>query len=443
MNHLPLYLFGCGASQFGQLGGIFPTNIPKPARVSWVTEQIQRGGVFGGGPNAGLKSVAAGGMHTLFVDENGTVWSCGSNDDAALGYKTPPGFEGDIVETPQPVESLRRDGFRVVKVVAGSTVSAALSDQGELRIWGTFKASEGPLGFSRGTDHQFSPITLRLPTRRTRTTTNHNNAESFTSISAGSNHIVTVTTHGNVYTWGVGELGELGRKVPSRLKIHGTVPGRVVFGRRSQAVTIGTGAHHSFIVDSEGDVWGFGLNNNGQLGIGHKNSPSEPCVFTPTRIEALSEQRLGGATVVEISGGEAHTLFRVSDGRVFGCGLGDVGQLGISDLPHPEYQEYGMVVPVPVEIPLPDSHVNDPVVRISASSRGSWVVTADGALYAWGEGNSSELGYGLSKREASSEEERISIIERTPKVIVRREGGWKAEEVACGGQHSVCLVRRR
>ena len=42
---------------------------PKPNR--WIESKIQEG-VFGG-EGAGLEAVAAGGLHTLFIDENGVV----------------------------------------------------------------------------------------------------------------------------------------------------------------------------------------------------------------------------------------------------------------------------------------------------------------------------------------------------------------------------------
>ncbi|KAK1225983.1 hypothetical protein PQX77_000684 [Marasmius sp. AFHP31] len=426
----PLFLFGCGASQYGQLGGIFPTEIPKPARVAWVTQEMSKG-TFGG-TDAGIESVAAGGFHTLFVDEMGTVWSCGSNDDAALGYKTPEGFDQDVVETPQVVEALRKDGFRAVKISAGSTVSAAISDEGELRVWGTFKAAEGKLGFAPGTEYQHEPITLRPPSLRS------NSPEKFVSVAVGAHHIITLTTHGNVYTWGVGELGQLGRKVPDRRKIHGTIPERVVLSARTgarkagsrsrKAVAVGAGSQHSFAVDDQGDVWAFGLNNNGQLGIGATNTRDDAAVLSPTKVANLSKDELDGATVVQISGGEAHTLFLTSDGRVFACGQHDIGQIGLPE-DDPLFIVHPGSIPFPVQVPVPDS--DDPVVRISTSTRGNWAVTADGALYAWGEANTSELGVPDD-----------STI-RTPQVVVRRDGGWRAEEVACGGQHSVCLLRRR
>jgi len=53
-----------GESQLGELH--------KPARNKWV-EQGMAEGRFGPAEGAGLESIAAGGLYSLFVDENGTV----------------------------------------------------------------------------------------------------------------------------------------------------------------------------------------------------------------------------------------------------------------------------------------------------------------------------------------------------------------------------------
>jgi regulator of chromosome condensation len=73
----PLQLFGWGMNDFGQLG-LGPVDNPgamftKPKRNTWIEQRIEQGGVFGEGEGAGLEAIAAGGMHTLFIDERGTV----------------------------------------------------------------------------------------------------------------------------------------------------------------------------------------------------------------------------------------------------------------------------------------------------------------------------------------------------------------------------------
>jgi regulator of chromosome condensation len=68
-----LQLFAWGAGNFGQLG-MGPDilgELDKPKKNAWIEHQIQAG-TFGG-VDAGLESVAGGGLHSLFIDENGTV----------------------------------------------------------------------------------------------------------------------------------------------------------------------------------------------------------------------------------------------------------------------------------------------------------------------------------------------------------------------------------
>lgn len=72
-------LFVWGTGNFGQFG-MGPDRLAefeKPQRNMWVEEKIKEG-VFGE-PEAGLESVAAGGMYTLFIDEKGTVCSVGTS----------------------------------------------------------------------------------------------------------------------------------------------------------------------------------------------------------------------------------------------------------------------------------------------------------------------------------------------------------------------------
>lgn len=256
--------------------------------------------------------------------------------------------------------------------------------------------------------------------------------EKVVSVASGNNHLVVLTTHGNVFTWGAGEQGQLGRKVLERRKIHGTTPEKVVLGTRSRkAVIVGAGNYHSFAVDDHGDVWGWGLNTLGQTGTGVTNSDSE--VQLPKKVIGLSKEELGGEeTVAEIVGGEHHTLFLTSAGRVFACGRSGSGQLGLAD-DHEAFQDrkFEDFVAEPQHVAFPES--DDPVRHIAAGTHSNMAVTEGGALYSWGEGSQSELGLGQDADSAN-----------TPTVVVRKSGGsWSAVAVACGGQHALALLKKK
>ncbi|KAI0292536.1 RCC1/BLIP-II [Russula brevipes] len=404
------------------MGPNYLDELSKPTRNTWVEEKIAQG-AFGPGPDSGIVAVSAGGLHSLFIDENGTVWSCGVNDDAALGRITKdvpdpdsPGnfLNVDLLTTfPHPLRTLVDDCFRALKVAAGDSISAAIGTEGELRVWGSFRANEGALGFSSGLTHQFIPKAA-LPNERC------------VNVSTGNNHLLVLTVTGSIFSWGAGEQGQLGRKILERRKIHGTNPERVVLGARGRrAVAIGAGSFHSFAVDEDGGVWGWGLNSAGQTGTGINPADSDSIVQTPRRVLGLD-----GVRIVEISGGDLHTLFLSADGRVFACGRSDSAQLGLP-LDHPAIADTDHVVE-PVHVPFPDSHEDDPVVHISTGTRFNAAVTRGGAMYAWGEGAQGEVGV--------VDQERV----QTPTTVVRRSGGsWAAIGVSCGGQHSLGLFRKR
>ena len=256
--------------------------------------------------------------------------------------------------------------------------------------------------------------------------------EKFVSVASGSNHLLVLTTHGNVYAWGASEQGQLGRKVLERRKINGTVPEKVTLHSRSlKATAIGAGAYHSFAIDEHGDVWGWGLNTMGQTGTGY-NGKADDVVQLPQKVLGLSKAELGGDQVVEIVGGTHHTLFRTAAGKVYGVGRCSAGQLGLAE-DDPAYKDRfdPDFIVEPALINFPGKDVNDPIVQISCGTHNSAAITEAGALYSWGQGLQGELG-------VPEDEVRI------PRTIVRAEGGsWHAVAVSCGGQHTLGLFRKK
>lgn len=71
--HPPARLFGWGAGNFGQFaeGHDNTGEVGKPRRNKWVEERIEQD-VFGPN-NGGLECIESGGMHSLLLDERGTV----------------------------------------------------------------------------------------------------------------------------------------------------------------------------------------------------------------------------------------------------------------------------------------------------------------------------------------------------------------------------------
>lgn len=146
-------------------------------------------------------------------------------------------------------------------------------------------------------------------------------------VACGSNHVVALTSAGHVYSWGSGQQNQTGRRIMERRQLNGLEPTRL--GLRN-IVHIGAGSYHSFAVDSNGVVWAWGLNTFHQTGLNSARGGSQEMVIVPGQVDALHPDEHNGAKVVQISGGEHHSLFLFDNGEVWGCGRSDAHQLGIS-----------------------------------------------------------------------------------------------------------------
>ncbi|WVF67604.1 hypothetical protein IAT40_002362 [Kwoniella sp. CBS 6097] len=336
--HNALFIWGTGdMGQFG-LGPDELDEIARPKLHSWFEEQIEDGKLSRGGKegSGGLETVSCGGMHTLAIDEAGRVRSWGINDNAALGRKTSdvpdPANPGSVIpnedlETlPLVVESLEKEGFRAVQVAAGDSVSIALSDKGELRAWGSFRSNEGVLGFDGVAGHpvfQFTPISLPAFAK-----------VKIVQVSCGADHVLALTTTGHVYVWGNGQQNQLGRRIIERRIKNSLDPARLAL---RNIVHVAAGMYHSFAVDVNGIVWAWGLNTFHQTGLTLDKGGDEEMITTPAQVEGLSPENHGGSKVIQIAGGEHHSLFLFDNGEVWGCGRCDANEVGLAE-DHPAFE---------------------------------------------------------------------------------------------------------
>ncbi|GAA5918762.1 hypothetical protein JCM1841_006285 [Sporobolomyces salmonicolor] len=324
-----VFVFGNGDMGQHGLGVDVLDEIKRPRRQATVQKKIDEREQ---GWEGGVADLVAGGMHTLAVDGEGRVWSWGINDNAALGRVTTiPDVEAEELETnPMMVEGLssdQEDPFKAVRVAAGDSVSLAISEEGEVRAWGSFRASEGLLGFDGSAG---SSLTQLHPTAL-------KNLEKHTvvQIACGDDHFLALTSTGFVFACGNGEQNQLGRKIVQRHKTHGLTPERLAL---KNIVLVGSGSYHSFAVDKSGEVYAWGLNSYHQTGVSDDDGGWADVISTPTIVSSLSPSEHGGAKVVQIVGGTHHSLFLFDNGEVWACGRSDGHEVGLKD-DHPEMVE--------------------------------------------------------------------------------------------------------
>lgn len=133
------------------------------------------------------------------------------------------------------------------------------------------------------------------------------------AVAAGENHSLALRSDGVVYSWGsYGTLGNgTGNMSTSPVVVSLSLP----VGATITAIAAGAG--HSLALDTNGNVWVWGHNTNGQLGNGSVGSS----VFTPVSIAAFSP-------AISISAGSEHSLVVKTGGTVWGSGANSTGQLG-------------------------------------------------------------------------------------------------------------------
>ena len=145
-----------------------------------------------------------------------------------------------------------------------------------------------------------------------------------TKIVSGKDHSILLTTDGHVFGWGDCESGKIGRMLKSRNRKNQGMMIERVHAKGAQDVFCG--ANHSFYVNKKGEVFAWGLNNHGQLGIGHKEN-----MATPQKVKELS-----GIKLKSITGGEPHSMALSEEGEVYCWGRNDEGQCGLGD----RYEQY-------------------------------------------------------------------------------------------------------
>src|SRR5205823_4926251 len=87
----------------------------------------------------------------------------------------------------------------------------------------------------------------------------------------------------------------------------------------TSVIAVGAGGRHSLAVKSDGTVWGWGLNTDGQVGIGNVQQ-----VRVPTQVAGNT------AGFVAVTGGTTHSMALRGDGTIWVWGKNDVGQFGLN-----------------------------------------------------------------------------------------------------------------
>lgn len=320
---------------------------------------------------------AAGADHSVFIDSEGRIASCGIEFVGQLGVLGHgPGHGGaSQLVTPTRLPSLL-GGERAVSLSAGDYHNLAITSDEALWSWGYGRP--GQLGHGTHED-QLQPKKIEAFAR-----------QRVVAVSAGLDHNLAVTADGSVFSWGVGEDGRLGHgdEQPQLL------PKRIVALSGLHVVAISAGNSHSLAVTAGGAVFSWGWGQAGKLGHGSHRSQ-----LRPQRVTALE-----GQSVLSVSAGHSYSLAITVDGDVYSWGSGYLSQLGHGS-------EEVSLLPKKVE-----AFSGQRAVAVSAGDYHSLAITAGGDVYSWGKGNAGQLGHGnigsqpLPRRIAALEGRRVVAV---------------------------------
>ncbi|KAI9596506.1 regulator of chromosome condensation 1/beta-lactamase-inhibitor protein II [Syncephalis fuscata] len=319
-------VWATGAHQAGQLGN-------KESKVTTIFAPLA-------GHNSlpvSVKRVACGWEHSLVVSDEQVVWACGSNSHGQCGLSidrvsstTLPHSIDYVVREKENgnKDESKEESNRAICISAGLRSSCAVTDQGQLYVWGCNRS--GQLGYPKSIKQIVKASRLlslaqqelqdvqyvSCGQRHTAivaaagrsigcigdnrwcqlglmTTTADDNSvgqlmlledilPSFEptviirEIGTGWSHTVVRLSDGRVLAWGRGDRGQLGVRLPEGIRGSATP---IIVDLPATAVSIAVGSEHTLALLEDGQCYTWGWNEHGNCGLGHTND-----VYTPTAI---------------------------------------------------------------------------------------------------------------------------------------------------------------
>ena len=386
--------------------------------------------------------VAAGETHSVFVDDAGRLLVCGTEPDGLrglLGADSPePACSSFLLPTPVPSLS----AVHIEAVAAGAFHTLALSQCGRIFSWG----GDGNVLWASALGHGHTPDTAgSLRSRGPRVIESlQARGERMVAVAAGEGHSLALSAGGRAYSWGRGEDGRLGH--PDLVSASATddvhLPRLIDAVQGMQMCSVAAGAHHSVLIartpmsDSSSNVWTFGLGYC--LGRRAEGGGELEAEGTPRPICGFPDHEgIGQPIIILARASEYHTLLVDGEGRVFSCGLGGGGRLGLG-------HQQDSLMPQRVAGLL----LGERVVSVAAGQGFSLAVTDEGCVFSWGSGMRGELGLlPLGEEDEANEEgEKECSIRLEPQLIERCDdgsvswGGQRVVDVAAGKFHALALT---
>ncbi len=277
-------LYVSGANSTGQLGLNDTTARSNLTQVGALTNWSQ---------------VSCGGDQMMAVKTDGTLWVCGDNTWGQLGTN-------NVTSYSSPVQVGALTDWAMV--ACGAFHAIAIKTDGTLWAWG--RNSRGELG-KGDTSPRSSPVQVGALTNWAAVAVNGS------SLSGTGECSFALKTDGTLWAFGLNSSGQLGlndvtnRSSPTQLGALTTW----------QKISSGGATGTSAAIKTDGTLWVWGTNTNGELGQGDTTLRS-----SPVQVGALTDW----AEIAVGSGASGHMVAVKTDGTLWAWGAAADGRLGNS-----------------------------------------------------------------------------------------------------------------
>ncbi|XP_011636945.1 probable E3 ubiquitin-protein ligase HERC4 isoform X1 [Pogonomyrmex barbatus] len=228
----------------------------------------------------------------------------------------------------------------------------------------------------------------------------------FRKIACGNHHTLAVNEWGQLFSWGCNINGQLGLNI---IETTERIPRMVKALATKVVVQIACGVEHSIALTNDGELYAWGSNKEGQLGLGS---------YTVTEIKPKRITSLAAVPLAFIACGGYHTIVISKSGAVFAWGRNNFGQLGLNDTEQKN---------LPCQL---RTLRNARVCYAACGEDFSVFLTMDGGVFTCGAGMYGQLGHGNNTNE---------ILPRQVMELM----GSTVTQISCGKRHTLALVPSR
>ena len=346
--------------------------------------------------------VAGGHSHSMAVDSTGQLWAWGDNSNGQVGANS---SSNAITAATQVLKSPVFSDFLtgIVQCDAGSNFSLAVEASGQQRVWSFGSQKHGRLGSgsSSGVLPYAQPV--ELSTGSTLQSIVQVAAGERFGLARHSNGTLFAWGDNAAGQLGIGSTNQQTRAVQVAGFSPPTAIATEIAAGHDHSVAVRVSYTHTDSVTYAGTVWCWGAQGRGRLGNGTTATANKTSPIGPV-LKAAGGYLTG---IIQVAGGPQHTLALDSNGKVWAWGDNRDGQLGIRQTVDAERPTAVAVLRDVdaleldgiVSIAAGGSVTYDPTTgAVTGISSFSLALKSDGTLYSWGSNGNGELADGTTTK---------------------------------------------